>query len=58
MNERQCIRLLRIIQTLALLPYPWEEGAKPVSDTIVLTLGQIAGLAGKALALTRGMEDC
>lgn len=59
MTERQCLQLLRVIRTLALAPYPFPPGSKPVSDIIVKALGQIAGVASRAISLTKGIEeDC
>lgn len=59
MTERQCLQLLRVIRTLALAPYPWPPNAPPVSDVVVKALGEIAGLAGRAISLTKGIEeDC
>lgn len=59
MTEKQCLQLLRVIRTLALAPYPFPPNSPPVSDIIVKALGQIAGLAGRAISLSKGMEeDC
>lgn len=58
MTEAQCLHLLRLIRDLALLPYPWPEGSKPVSDMVIKALGEIGGIAAKALALMEGMGEC
>jgi hypothetical protein len=54
MDERECVELLRAIRTLALLPYPWPQGAAPVADIIVYTLGEIAGHASRAINIMEG----
>lgn len=58
MTEAQCLQLLKLIRTLALLPYPWPEGSKPVADMVIYALGEIAGIAGKTLALMEGIGEC
>lgn len=49
MTERDTIRLLRVIRDLAMLPYPYPGGTPKIDGNLLLALGQIAGLASKAL---------
>jgi hypothetical protein len=50
MTQDQHIALLRAIRDMAMLPYPYPQGPDPaVDDRLVLALGQIAGLAMRAL---------
>ncbi len=50
MTERDSLRLLRAIKDLAMLGYPYEEGAAPINGELLLCLGRIGGLASAALA--------
>lgn len=58
MTEAQCLHLLKLIRDLALLPYPWPNGSKPVADMVIKALGEIAGISSKTLALMEGMGEC
>lgn len=50
MTEDQHRRLLEIIKVLAMLAYPGDEPiGGPNHERLILTLGQIAGLATMAL---------
>lgn len=49
MTEAQHVELLRIIFRLALLGYPHPVNASQVDERLVLALGQIGGIASKAL---------
>ncbi len=50
MTERDTVRLLEAIKGLALLGYPYHEDAPPIDSSLVLCLGQIAGLVSRTLA--------
>jgi hypothetical protein len=51
MRDRELRKLLFAIRDLALVPYPFPDGAR-VDDRLCIVLGQIAGLASKALSET------
>ena len=48
-GDPELVALLRIIRKLALLPYPFPDDARHEPE-LLLALGQIAGLAGNAIA--------
>lgn len=54
MTERQCIELLKAIQKMALLPYPWPADAKPIPDLIAYALGEVAAITGRVITLMEG----
>jgi hypothetical protein len=54
MNQEKHLILLRAIQDLALLPYPYPKENPPVDSSLILALGQIAGIAMKAISDATG----
>jgi hypothetical protein len=56
MTEAEHVELLRVIRALALLAYPYPDGAPPVATKYLLALGQIAGIADDALSLLCGTD--
>jgi hypothetical protein len=50
MTEAEHVKLLRAIRDLALLGYPYPDGAPPVAAEYLLALGQIARIVDDALA--------
>lgn len=53
MTDHQIRHLLEAIKTIALAPYPWTPGSESNDDRLVMALGEIAGLAMKALDETK-----
>jgi len=49
MRNDQIITLLTTIKTLAMLPYPFTENTNDVDDVLVFALGNIGGIAQKAI---------
>jgi hypothetical protein len=49
MNDEQLCTMLRIIRSLALMEYPYSILGTPNDPGLILRLGEIAGIADKAL---------
>jgi hypothetical protein len=48
MDDRELVALLEAIKSMALVPYPFPEGAR-VDPVLLMALGEIAGIAMKAV---------
>jgi len=54
MSDAELVRLLEAVMAVAMTPYPWPTGATANDDRLVFALGQIAGIASKAINERRG----
>lgn len=50
MSDAELVKLLEAIKLLALVPYPFPDDTRVSRPELALALGQIAGIASKALA--------
>ncbi len=55
MTNDECVKLLRAIAALAIVPYPFCEGAK-IDPNLALAFGEIRGTAERVLRLYRQPE--
>lgn len=53
MDDARLVALLEAIKAMALVPYPFKPSETGCDPRLVLALGQIAGLASKAIAARR-----
>lgn len=54
MSDDELVRLLEAVMTMVMTPYPWPTDASANDDRLVFALGQIAGIASKAINERRG----
>jgi hypothetical protein len=57
MTNGKLLRLLEAIKILAVLPYPFSSRERDLDSRLVLALGQIGGLAAKAIEDHRPEHD-
>ena len=50
MTDDELVKLLKGIQSLALVPYPWPREAHVNDGVLVAALGEIAGIASRAIS--------